>query len=221
MVDKKPLIGVSLCAAVLLVLASLSNVVGYQTVQYTSQQNRTEEFNQRESLFQTILDITNNKEIQRIILESQMSQGMFPVSDIPVLTKNQLRQMYFFGLILSKIISRTRMQSMVQQNQFISPEMRQEISAVIESNPILNVEITQLQDSKCDCENQDTADWNNPIICSVLAILLFYHIFMFTLFIKIMETIHYKPLLVGILYVIGMYQLIQSFVVSFLLNLIC
>ena len=31
--DKKPLIGVSICAVVLLVLASLSNVVGYQTLQ--------------------------------------------------------------------------------------------------------------------------------------------------------------------------------------------
>ena len=31
--DKKPLIGVSICAVVLLVLGSLSNVVGYQTVQ--------------------------------------------------------------------------------------------------------------------------------------------------------------------------------------------
>ncbi len=28
--DKKPLIGVSICAVVLLVLGSLSNVVGYQ-----------------------------------------------------------------------------------------------------------------------------------------------------------------------------------------------
>jgi Na+-translocating ferredoxin:NAD+ oxidoreductase RnfE subunit len=32
-VDKKPLIGVSILAVVLLVLGSLSNVVGYQTIQ--------------------------------------------------------------------------------------------------------------------------------------------------------------------------------------------
>jgi len=31
--DKRPLIGVSICAVILLILASLSNVVGYQTVQ--------------------------------------------------------------------------------------------------------------------------------------------------------------------------------------------
>jgi hypothetical protein len=31
--DKKPLIGISICAVILLVLASLTNVVGYQAVQ--------------------------------------------------------------------------------------------------------------------------------------------------------------------------------------------
>jgi len=35
MMDKKPLIGVSICAVVLLVLGSLSNVVGYQSVKST------------------------------------------------------------------------------------------------------------------------------------------------------------------------------------------
>jgi hypothetical protein len=35
-VDKKPLIGVSICAVVLLVLGSLSNVVGYQSVKSTA-----------------------------------------------------------------------------------------------------------------------------------------------------------------------------------------
>ncbi|MBN1861924.1 MAG: hypothetical protein JW840_10765, partial [Candidatus Thermoplasmatota archaeon] len=100
--DKRPLIGVSLCAVVLLVLGSLSNVVGYQTVQRSQQNLIKERINQRELLFQTIVDIANNKEIQRIILKSQMSRGIFPPSEIPVITKNQLRQMYLLGLMLSK-----------------------------------------------------------------------------------------------------------------------
>jgi hypothetical protein len=219
--NKYPLIGVSFCAVVLLVLGSLSNVVGYQTVQSSNQKIIQDEVNQKELLFQTIVDIVNNKEIQRIILKSQMSRGMFPISDIPLLTKNQLKQMYFFGLILSKVISRTRMQSMVQQYQSINPEMQQEIFAVIENNPTLNGEITQLQNSECDCENENTTDWNFPIICGILAMLFFYHIFMATIFLKIMETLLNKPILDGILYVIGLYQFIQSFAISFLLNLMC
>jgi hypothetical protein len=166
--DKKPLIGVSILAVVLLVLGSLINVVGYQTVQ--SQQNTiTGRVNRGELLFQTICDIANNKEIQRIILKSQMRKGIFPTSEFPVVTKNQLGQMYFIGLILSKVISKSRMQSMGQQNQLINPEIQKEISAVIEKDAILNADVTQLQNSECDCENEKTAEWRFPVICILLS----------------------------------------------------
>src|SRR5512136_3485121 len=102
-----PLIGISICAVILLILTSLSNVVGYQTVQSSNQQIINEEVNQRELLFQTIVDIANNKEIQRIILKSQISRGIFLKSEIPVVTKTQIRQMYFLGMILSKVVSKS------------------------------------------------------------------------------------------------------------------
>jgi len=135
--DKKPLIGISICAVVLLILCSLGNVVGYQSVQNSQQNLIKERINQRELLFQTIVDIANNKEIQRIILKSQMSGGIFPTAEIPVITKNQLKMMYFLGLILSKVISKSRMQSIVQQNKLINTEILKEISTVIEKNPTL------------------------------------------------------------------------------------
>ncbi len=87
-------IGISIIAAILLTFTSLTNVIGYQTVQSSHQQIKKENVNQRELLFQTICDIANNKEIQRIILESQMSRGIFLGSDIPVITKNQLKRFY-------------------------------------------------------------------------------------------------------------------------------
>jgi hypothetical protein len=151
-VDKKPLIVVSICAVVLLVTGSLSNVVGYQTVQSSNQNIIKERISQRDLLFQTIVDIANNKEIQRIILKSQMSQGVFPPSEMPVITKQQIRQMYFLGLILSKFISKSMIQSMIWKFQFNTQEMRKEISAVIEKNSILDIEITKLQNTDCDCE---------------------------------------------------------------------
>ena len=167
--DKKPLIVISLCAVVLLVMASLSNVVGYQSVQ-TSQQNLIEErINQRELLFQTICDIANNKEIQRIILKSQISRGILPTLEIPIVTKQQLRRMYFIGLILSKFISKTRIQSMVHKNQLITPEIQQEINAVIEKDSALKDEITQLVNSECDCEK---TEWGFPIICTTLLVMM-------------------------------------------------
>ncbi len=90
--DKKPLIGVSICAVILLILASLSNVVGYQTVQSSNQTVIDNEVNQKEVLFQTILDIANNKEIQRIILKSQINrEGFFN----PELRFSDIQYSYF------------------------------------------------------------------------------------------------------------------------------
>jgi hypothetical protein len=167
-VDKKSLIVVSICAVVVLVLGSLSNVVGYQTVQ-TSQQNIIKErINQRELLFQTIVDIANNKEIQRIILKSQISRGIFPTSEIPVLTKNQLKQICFIGLILSKVIRKSRIQSIAGNYQFNNQEMGKEISTIIEKDTTLNTELTQLSNFICDCENVQTTSWHFPIFCIIL-----------------------------------------------------
>jgi len=162
-------IGISIIAAILLALASLTNVIGYQTVQSSHQQIKKEAINQRELLFQTICDIANNKEIQRIILESKMSRGIFLGSEIPVITKNQLKRMYFIGLLLSKVISKSRIQSMIRTHQLINPDIQQEINAVIEKNAILKEEITQLLNSDCGCEK---TEWGFPIICTTLLVMM-------------------------------------------------
>jgi hypothetical protein len=169
---KKPLIGVSICAVVLLVLGSLSNVIGYQTVQTSQQSVIKERINQRKLLFQTIVDITNNKEIQRIILKSQMSRGIFPTSEFPVVTKNQVRQMYFLGLILSKFISKSSIQSMVEKYHLLNPNIQEEMNGVIEKDATLRNEITQLQNSECDCENKNTMNRAFPVVCFIIMILI-------------------------------------------------
>ena len=164
-------IGISTVSVILLILTSLSNVIGYQTVQSSNESVINERINQRELLFQTIVDIANNKEIQRIILKSQMSRGIFPTSEMPVVTKNQLRQMYILGMLLSRFIRTSRIQSMIEKYQFDNQEMQNEISAIIEKDTILNAELTQLKDSDCDCENGNTAAWGFPILCVSLFII--------------------------------------------------
>lgn len=173
--DKYPLIGVSICAVVLLVMGSLTNVVGYQSVQSSNQQTIKEEVNQRELLFQTILDIANNKEIQGIILKSHISRGIFPNPDVKFsLTKNQLRQMNLFGLMLSKVISKSRMHSIVGRYQFSNPGLLKEISTVIEKDAMLNGEIIQLTNSKCDCvKTSGVTSWSFPVICLILSGIFF------------------------------------------------
>ena len=152
-----------------------------------SQQNLIKErINQREMLFQTIVDIANNKEIQRIILKSQMSRGVFPESELSVVTKNQIRQMYFLGLILSKVVIKSRIQSMVQQYQFNNQNIQIEMYDVIEKDTTLNSEITQLKGFDCDCNNKDTTFyWRFPIICLLLlpSVLLNFFLFIIAIFI--------------------------------------
>jgi len=83
--QKKPLIGFSILAVVLLILGSLGNVVGYQTVK-TSQPNLIKERNnQKELLFQTVLDLANNKEIQQIIQKSPRmnEQSLYTDAKLP------------------------------------------------------------------------------------------------------------------------------------------
>jgi hypothetical protein len=173
--NKKPLIVVSICAVVLLVMGSLSNVVGYQAVQNSQQNLIKERINQRDLLFQTIVDIANNKEIQRIILKAQMSKGVFPTSEFPVVTKNQLKIMYFLGMILSKVISKSRIQSMIGKYQFNNQDIQKEINAVIEKDKTINSELTKLKDSDCDCDDEKTVGvWKFPVICKGLYLLFLF-----------------------------------------------
>lgn len=173
---KYPLIGISIIAVVVLILASLNNVVGFQTIQSSNQNVISKEVNQKESLFQTIIDITNNKEIQRIILKSQISKGGFFNPDVrfsllntPCLTKNQLKHIYQIGLILTKIVSKSRMYSIVEEYRLINPGMQKEISAAIENNPTIKVEIMQLSNIQCDCgNNSEIIVWDFPILCLLL-----------------------------------------------------
>jgi len=165
---KYPLIGGSILAVVLLIFGSLTNVVGFQTVQSSNQKIINEGANQRELLFQTIVDIANNKEIQQIILKSQMSRGILPTSDIPILTKNQLNRMYIVGLMLSKSISKSKMYSMIERFQGSNQEIQNKINAVMKKDSTLNREITQLSILKCDCENENMTSWTFPTICLVL-----------------------------------------------------
>jgi len=127
----------------------------------------------KELLLETIKDIANNKEVQRIILKSQISRGLFPNPDVkfPII-KNRLRLMFLIGLLLSKFISKSRMQSIVGKYQFNKQEIQKEISAIVENAVKLNAEITQLKNSDCNCEKKNFLDWwSFPIICGITLVM--------------------------------------------------
>jgi hypothetical protein len=172
---KIPLMGASIITVILLILSSLVNVVGYQTVQSSGQKTLKEDVNKKELLFNTILNVANNREIQKIIFTFQKSKERsfnsdekFLVFNTPVLTKSQLSHMYYIGLILSKIISKSRIHSITEKYQLNNPGIQKEITTVIEKDAALNGEISQLSNSKCDCEKDNSTDWSFPTICMLL-----------------------------------------------------
>jgi hypothetical protein len=98
--------------------------------------------------------------------------------------------MYFLGLILSKVISKSRMQSMVQQYQLQNPITQKEMNGVIEKDVTLKNEITQLQNSECDCENDETTGlWKFPVICTALYFLVMFFMILWVLNVGIAEVI--------------------------------
>jgi hypothetical protein len=188
---------------VLLVLGSLSNVVGYQSVKSSNQKVINEQVNQKELLFQTIVNIANNKEIQRIILKPQISREGFFNPDVrfsvftsQVLTKNQLKHMYLVGLILSKIISKSRMHSMIERFQVSNQGIQKEISAVIEKDVTLNGEMNQLSNSECDCENEKIIRLDlSTTICTILLVILIPFLIIFETFAELVILFEQNPIL--------------------------
>ncbi|HIG99852.1 MAG TPA: hypothetical protein HA258_04645 [Thermoplasmata archaeon] len=178
--------GLAIGIILLFVGVTIAPTINFNTVKASQQNLIQERINQRELLFQTIVDIANNKEIQRIILKAQMSRGVFPESELSVVTKNQIRKMYFLGLILSKVVINSRIQSMVQQYQFNNQNIQMEMYDVIEKDTTLNTEITQLKGFDCDCNNKDTTFyWRFPMICVLLlpSVLLNFFLYIIAIFI--------------------------------------
>ena len=184
---------VSICAVVLLVLVSVNNVVGYRSVQSSNQNGVKNTINRRELLFQTIVDISNNIEIQRLILINHMKGGIVPIPHIPVVTKNQLKSMVLVGMLLSKSVSKAKVRTMVQQYSANNQMLEKQIAAVIEKDPALKAEGTQLADFGCDCEKDTAPQWNFPVLCLMLyplAILIIFF-YSFTPFFKLLYPIMY------------------------------
>jgi hypothetical protein len=108
--------------------------------------------------------------------------------------------MYLVGLMLSKIISKSRIHSMVQQFQLLHPEMQQEVSAVIEKDTTLNAEITQLQNSECDCENEKIIRLDLlTTICTILLVLLLPFALISLIFASLAILFQQNPILINII----------------------
>jgi len=206
--QKNPLIAVSIVVTFVIVLATYTNIIGIQAVKSSNNKLINDEVDQKELLFQTILDIENNREIQKIILDSEMrgfmerflnSSMRFLVFTPQILTKNYLKHAYTIGVILSRTLSESKMHSILKRYQMNNQEIQKEINAVIEKDATLKGEITQLSNSKCDCDNVNTMDWNFPVLCVILYPIF---CFIFTLILYLALIFHAVPYFLQILYAV-------------------
>ena len=191
---KNPLIGVSITVACLIVLASYANVVGVQTVESSNNKVIKDEVDQKELLFQTIIVLANNKEIQSILQNSDIKENLEKSLQVPgakllliklrilfimvlppppVLTENYLEYAYNVGVRRSRNLNEldeSKIHSILESFQVNSQGVQKEITAVIEKNDDLNKEIKQLSDVDCDCE-KNTTTWHYPILCAILNVI--------------------------------------------------
>ena len=99
----------------------------------------------------------------------------------PIITKNQIKKMYYIGSLITTIIGTSKIKSMFNQNLLRNHEIQNQITAVIKNDATLDGEVTQLLNSGCDCEDEKTSSWGFPIICSILNVFMIMPLILFGL----------------------------------------
>jgi len=210
---KHPLIAVSIVTVVILVLCSFTHIVGYQTVKASNLNQINNRINQKDLLFNTLLDIMNNKEIQKIIINSEINRSGIINYNIRnlfigpnVLTRRDLNIVYRAGFVLSKTLPKSLIHSILDQYQIINKDIQKQITAIIETDTVLKDEISKLSNYQCDCENDIETNPDYWGICLFLFIIvlgsaaLFEITATFTLFFeKFIHTTYFYVLVFGLL----------------------
>ena len=169
------LLGGSIGATALIVLASMTTIVGYQTVQASNKKIITAEINQKELLFQTIAAMMNNKEIQRIILPPERTGTTLvdPGTDFSVLTsrvniEQVLKRVYSIGVVLTRTMSATKRQSLARHGLEENQGLITKIRTVVAKDETLTRALQTV--STCDC---DQSGWYpGEIFCLMLEIMM-------------------------------------------------
>ena len=198
---KKILIG-SILAVALLILVSFSNVVGYNTVK-TSQEELIESkysFDEcKEYLFQTIIEISDNPEIQDIVKSNYKPQRtILPFRSNNVdLKVEHLELLYELGLKIIDRLGEERVEDLMENIEI--PDNAYEIESIIMGNDELRERIYTLNTMNVKSE---TVDWEYPIICGISRIFIFISEFMLSLYITIAEILFFFTFLSHILSII-------------------
>lgn len=144
-------------------------MVGYQTAQISQEKMLKEGINQKELLFDFILDIAKNQEIQNAILTYQYTNCdalTFPPR--PVISKAQLTSQYSLRKTLTTLSNVTAIPSVKQYKSTSALQYR--LINIIENNSELSQVMNFFKTEGCCC--RETMDFPHPIICGILFLLV-------------------------------------------------
>jgi hypothetical protein len=177
--QKNLIIGISIVAACVVVCASYSSVVGVQLVKASNDRVINDALDQKELLFQTIVDMANSKEVQKVILSVELMEKRsfapcmrFSAFTFPMITEKFLKRVYTMAVLLSRTFSKSRIQAKLERYQGNDQAVQKKLAAVVEKDTVMKAEVAQLSSLSCDCENANATVWHFPIICTILTLLI-------------------------------------------------
>ena len=177
--QKNALIGISIVAACVIVCASYSSVVGVQLVKSSNDRVINDALDQKELLFQTIVDMANNKEVQKVILGVGLMEKRsfapcmrFSAFTFLVITEKFLNHVYTMAMVLSRTLTSSMLHEELEKYQRNSKESQKKLAAIVEKDSVLKAEVAQLSSLSCGCVNENETVWHFPIICTILTLLI-------------------------------------------------
>jgi hypothetical protein len=196
--NKYPLIGGSICAVVLIVLASLTNVVGYRIVQASNQKVINKEINPKVVLVQTIIDILDTPELQPFFIQhtkewknnqrftvidnepNSLVQSVLKIkerihfsllSDKPASLYRSLMYDYDQGYKIMNLVGEKEVIAMMKSITFTTPQVINDLKNILMKNDNLKEKITRLSIINKEVKTDTQSGEQMPIICFILLIL--------------------------------------------------
>jgi hypothetical protein len=158
---KKILIG-SILAVALLTLVSFSSVVGYNVVKNTQEEIITDEWDFeycKNYLLETLVEISNNEDVRDLINSNNKES----------VSVEHLEFIYNMGLKMIDRLGENKVLEIIETTSIDKPDYANELYTIIMGNDELKERIYTLNEMNV---KSDTLDWEFPIICGILNLIL-------------------------------------------------
>lgn len=203
MKQKQMIFGAVLSVFILVSTPVLANTFQAESTSPIKETLITDKIEPKEVIFQTIIDIGKNKDIQNLIENSKFEIGsnkeksallftklfmknpkllFFMLTKRPVLSKSYLNYVYNLGLEIKSILGISELKSIASCIKINKPEIQEEFLKIVEENNELRSKMDEIAFLNCDCYNwgdMKSNDWNFPVICLILGIMIFIGFFIF------------------------------------------